>query len=418
MYKNRLLETAEVDPKTLKAHALNFREHPIEQRAALTAGLNELGYVQRITVSKRTNTVLDGHARLEDALETGQPLIPIQYVDLDENEERMALASLDKIASMAYVNDKVLAELLAQTEAQTEDFELFLRQIQDETPSIGDIIKDASEPEPSDKEVAQQEWQVKEGDVWLVKSAKGGTHRLICGSCTDEKTVKRLFKGQKKASLLLTDPPYGVSYVSTKDGMARGGFANIGERFDEIENDTLSVEDLEKLLTGALKACLPFTTKPAIYMFGPQLGNIIAFFKAYENVGALVHRQIIWAKEHFVITRSGMYHWKHEVCLFGWVKGDMPEWYGEKNQHTIWESPHGNRGDHPTAKPLGVWLPPILNHTLPGQIVLEPFGGSGSLLEACEEAGRLCYYIELDPAYVAVALARAAALGLSPVKEG
>jgi hypothetical protein len=124
----------------------------------------------------------------------------------------------------------------------------------------------------------------------------------------------------------------------------------------------------------------------------------------------LIHRQIIWAKPVLLLGR-GDYHWKHELCFYGWVRGNRPPFYGPRNQTTVWEIAgvkQGERADmnHPTPKPVALWMQPIDNHTKPGEVMYEPFSGSGSQIIAAEQTGRRCYAMELSPNYVDVAVRR------------
>lgn len=134
----------------------------------------------------------------------------------------------------------------------------------------------------------------------------------------------------------------------------------------------------------------------------------------------LIHRQIIWVKPHMVLTRSGQYHWKHELCFYGWIRGTPCHWYGNKSQVSVWEIGESQRGrQHPTQKPVALFLPPIHNHTQPGDAVYEPFSGSGSQFIAAEQTDRRCIGIELEPRYVQVAIDRWEAFtGKKAVKVG
>lgn len=114
----------------------------------------------------------------------------------------------------------------------------------------------------------------------------------------------------------------------------------------------------------------------------------------------LIHRQIVWVKPGFVLTRSGMYHWKHELCFYGWRKGHQPPWYGDKSQVSVWEIGRDNdHGQHVTQKPIELFARPILNHSRMGEVVYEPFTGSGSQFIAAEQTKRCCYGLEIEPAY-------------------
>jgi len=259
-------------------------------------------------------------------------------------------------------------------------------------------------------------WQVQRGDVWEIpsKTAKG-CHRIMCGDSTDADDVALLMNGEK-AHLFATDPPYGVDYVKTKAGIPDSGYASLAEDYDNIEADHFQDEELQAFLESAFTVWKAYLDHAGWYLWHAHLTQ--GFFAAAAAAAAadvLLHRQIIWVKSGFNLTRSGMYHWAHEPCFFGWQRGLQPEWYGEKNQRSVWEiARHEGKGLHPTQKPPELWHAPILNHTLPSEICAEPFAGSGSQFIAAEQLGRLCYGMEISPEYCAVILQRASDMGLTP----
>jgi DNA modification methylase len=134
-------------------------------------------------------------------------------------------------------------------------------------------------------------------------------------------------------------------------------------------------------------------------------GTFFAAAAAAAAADILIHRQIIWQKPSMVFGR-GDYHWQHELCFYGWVRGNRPPFYGPRNQTTLWAIGRETSKDHPTAKPVDLWRPPIENHTKAGEIMYEPFSGSGSQIIAAEQTGRRCYAMELSPQYVDVAVRR------------
>jgi DNA modification methylase len=129
------------------------------------------------------------------------------------------------------------------------------------------------------------------------------------------------------------------------------------------------------------------------------------FAAAAAAADILIHRQIIWQKPSLVFGR-GDYHWQHELCFYGWRRGNRPPFYGPRNQTTLWAVGRETSKDHPTAKPVDLWKPPIENHTKIGEVIYEPFSGSGSQIIAAEQTARRCYAMELSPQYVDVAVRR------------
>jgi site-specific DNA-methyltransferase (adenine-specific) len=215
----------------------------------------------------------------------------------------------------------------------------------------------------------------------------------MCGDATNKQDAEALMNGQK-ASVYLTDPPYGVSYSELRDT-------------EPIENDDLSNAELQQFLEKAFHAISPHLKDDcAWYLWHAQKtqGYFTAAAAAASSV--IYHRQIVWVKPSLIMGR-GLYHWRHELCLMGWKEGHKPPFLGSRSQTTVWESPspHGE-SIHPTQKPLLVLVPAIINHTEPSEVVVDNFGGSGSTLIACEQTGRICYMMEIDPRYCQVIVDR------------
>jgi DNA modification methylase len=237
-----------------------------------------------------------------------------------------------------------------------------------------------------------------------------GEHRLLCGDSTKAEDVARLMEGEK-AVLMNTDPPYGVDYTATKAGMPVSGLGDAQARWGDIENDDLTDgAKLQTFLESAIRAAVPHLASGcAFYLWHPMLtqGTFFAAAAAAAAADILIHRQIIWVKPGFVLTRSGMYHWKHELCFYGWVRSHPPPWYGEKNQTSVWEVGRDDgKSVHPTQKPVALFETPMLNHSRKGEAVYEPFCGSGSQIIAGERLGRRVRAMELSPRWVDAAVAR------------
>lgn len=399
--------------------------------ALLVWGTNEDGKLQ--------NLIINGEHRWSAAREIGMVDGPVVVMDGISREEAVQWTiRLDK-ARGRFNPDKLNLTLRNELDFRNRDdrFALQLgfsaaeaRDLRVQIPALGGrgplmtpdegraqrdgAIADADEgPEVNPTNELRRKWGTKLGQLWLIPSAKGtGTHRILCGDSTKPKDVARLM-GQRRAALLQTDAPYGVSLVKTKAGMP--GLGNLDERFGDIENDDLEGPELQAFLEKAIRAALPSLTETAAYYFWHAHLTQGFFFAAAAAADILLHRQIIWKKPAFILTRSGMYHWKHEPCFFGWRRGNKPPWYGDKAQSTVWEiGRDDDRGMHPTQKPIALWLPALLNHTKEGEVAYEPFSGSGGQVLACEQIGRVCCAMELAPKYVAVALERASLRGLKP----
>ncbi|MDD4019826.1 MAG: site-specific DNA-methyltransferase, partial [Kiritimatiellae bacterium] len=227
----------------------------------------------------------------------------------------------------------------------------------------------------------------KPGDLWLL-----GTHRLVCGDSTKPEPFALLMDG-KQANLVVTDPPYNVNYEGTAG---------------KIKNDNMADDKFYQFLLDAFRLTEKAMARDAsIYVFHADTEGL-NFRKAFSDAGFYLSGTCIWKKQSLVLGRSP-YQWCHEPILYGWKKAGKHVWYSDRKQTTIWEfdKPKKN-GEHPTMKPVQLIAYPVLNSSMTGSIVLDPFGGSGSTLIACEQTERICYMVELDEKYCDVIVNRTA----------
>lgn len=225
------------------------------------------------------------------------------------------------------------------------------------------------------------------GDVWIL-----GPHRLVCGDATDPADVAAALNGTVP-HLMVTDPPYGVSYDPAwrAEKLPKGGARALGV----VANDDCA---------DWRAAWMLFPGDVAYVWHGSLNGSVVQ--DSLRAAGFLARSQIIWDKGRLIISR-GHYHWRHEPCWYAVRKGRTARWAGDRRQMTVWLIPHRrSETGHGTQKPLEAMRRPILNHTVPGDRVYDPFVGSGTTIMAAEDTGRICHAIELDPAYVDVAVKR------------
>jgi DNA modification methylase len=195
----------------------------------------------------------------------------------------------------------------------------------------------------------------------------------------------------KKANLVVTDPPYNVAY----EGAA-----------GKIQNDNMEKKKFYEFLLKFYKCTFESMADGApIYVFHADR-ETVNFRTAFKDAGFYLSGVCIWAKQSLVLGRSP-YQWKHEPILFGWSKDGKHNWYGDRKQSTIWNFDRPSKNDlHPTMKPVALCAYPITNSSMSNCIVLDPFGGSGSTLIACEQTNRICFTIELDEKYTDVIVKR------------
>lgn len=367
----------------------------------LKRSLEEFGYVEPVIWNKTTSHVVGGHQRLKVLLDMGITEVECVVVEMDADKEKALNVALNKISG-DWDKDK-LALLIA--DLQGADFDVSLTGF--DPGEIDDLfknsLKDGIHDDDFDVDAELQNPAVaKLGDVWLL-----GRHRLVCGDSTKADTFAALMDG-KLANLVVTDPPYNVNYEGTAG---------------KIKNDNMGNEAFYDFLLAAFTNTEAAMAQDAsIYVFHADTEGL-NFRKAFSDAGFQLSGCCIWKKPSLVLGRSP-YQWQHEPVLFGWKKKGKHNWYADRKQTTIWEfeKPKKN-ADHPTMKPIALLAYPIMNSSLTNCIVLDPFGGSGSTLIACEQSDRICFTIELDEKYCDVIVKRyieqvGAAAGVSVIRNG
>jgi DNA modification methylase len=391
------LDISEMEPFQGKFKSLSKQNY---QRLRNTL-LNE-GIAAAITIWKHRakNFMLDGHQRREaltrmraEGIEI--PPIPVNFTECenetDARRKVLALASTYGEVSAEYLQEfsklaaMDLSDLKDSFNFPDLDLDGLIRSVGASAMSTG---------RQDDSFVAKPKNSItKIGDIWKLEG-----HRLLCGDSTKESEVKKVMNG-KKALVMNTDPPYGINHVanSKTKGQSQG--------FENITGDELDGKELQKFLEDTIRAAVPhLVDNAAFYLWHPMLTQG-TFFAAAAAADILIHRQIIWAKPSLVFGR-GDYHWQHELCFYGWRTGQRPPFLGPRNQTTLWQAGRENDKVHPTQKPVKLFEIPIMNHTKKGEIIYEPFAGSGSQFIAAERTERLCFGIELDPGYCDVVVNR------------
>jgi DNA modification methylase len=400
-WANRIVGHGEEPPEALLPNPANWRQHGAAQCQALSDVLGEVGLVQSVIVNRTSGHLVDGHLRVELACAQGQPTIPVVYVELSEEEERVILAALDPIAAMATVDRERLSELLAgiENEDLAELVEAIARENRIALDFGGNGLVD-----PDEVPEVPEERRSKTGDLYLL-----GDHRLLCGDSTRPDDVKRLMAGQR-ASLMATDPPYLVNYQGGEHPATEANGGKRGEETSKHWDSYIDHEHSVAFYVDFLKAALEhaLTDDAAVYQcYGVMRSEVI--WAAWREVGLLAHQVLIWKKTRSVLTYS-WYMWDYEPLLVGWREGHQPKLKPPADSRAVWEIEskiEDNPGSiHPTMKPVELIRRPILYHTHPGGLIYEPFSGSGTALIAAEDSGRVCYALEQSPAFVDVSVQR------------
>jgi DNA modification methylase len=372
-------------------YARNARTHSPEQVAQIAASIAEFGWTNPILVGA-DGVVIAGHARLLAARKLGISDVPVIVLDhLSDSQRRALIIADNRLALNAGWDEEMLRveiEALREDEFNldllgfgVEEMDALL--VEAEAEVTGNTDDDAV-PETPETAVTVA------GDVWLL-----GDHRLLCGDATQIDAVEKVLAGGL-ADMVFTDPPYNVNYGATMKDKLRGkkrkiANDNLGDGFEQFLRDTCT-----NILT---------VTKGAVYICMSS-SELHTLQKAFREAGGHWSTFVIWAKNTFTMGRSD-YQRQYEPILYGWKEGSDHFWCGARDQGDVWfvKKPVSN-DPHPTMKPVELVERAIRNSSKSRDTVLDPFGGSGSTLIACEKAGRQARLIELEPKYCDVIVRR------------
>lgn len=419
-----------VQVASLQPYERNARTHSATQVEQIARSITEFGFTNPLLVDEQSR-IIAGHGRLMAAQSLGLEDVPcIVLTGLTDAQRRALILADNKLALNAGWDPALLSAELQ--ELKLEGFDLSLTGFSvEEIDDLTQVI--ASENDPDDAPDLPDEPTTKPGDVWLL-----GPHRLVCGDSTSVDVMTRLM-GNAQADAVVcaeatwTDPPYNVGY-ETKAG--------------KISNDDMAEGEFLDFLSSAF-ASVWTAMKPGapIYVAHADGEPGLSFRAAFKAAGFKLSGCIIWRKDRFTLSRSD-YQWQHEPILYGWKPGSRHRWYGGRKQTTVWEfgekspfvqledgrwqltignqvmvvegtaqvselipsvidEPKPKRNDaHPTMKPVAL-IERMLKHSArPRDIVLDPFGGSGSTMIAAERLGMVARLAELDPRYCDVIVAR------------
>jgi len=370
----------------------------------MCSSIREFGF--KIPVLARSDgEVVDGHLRLKAARKLGITDVPVILCDEWSPAQVKAFRLMvNRSVTWAAWDEDLLA--LELQDLQASDFDLDLTGFDpgeiDGLLALEDDERENATPPLPESPVSRA------GDLWLL-----GPHRVLCGDATSADDVARLL-GERKPRLMVTDPPYGIELDS--EWRDRAGLNGCGPAEPSY---------MKKRTTGHTETSISGDTRADwsdAYALVPSLEVAYVWHAStftrevldgLLRIGFLHHQQIIWNKGRTVLTRTH-YWFQHEPCWY--VRKKNAPWFGKAGQNsTIWDSPSPKfimggseeaKFDHPTQKPVELMRRPILNHTKRGELVYEPFLGSGTTLAAAEVSQRVCYGIELDPKYVDVIVQR------------
>lgn len=367
-------------------YANNARTHSKEQINKLRSIYRGIGYGDPVEVDENF-TILSGHGRVEAAKAEGMTELPyVMLTGMTEAEKKAYIIAVNRSALDAGWDEELLAVELEALQEMSFDLSL-TGMSEDEIADYFGTEDNESKDDDFDLSAALEKAAfVEPGDLWTV-----GRHRLLCGDATRPEDVQRLMEG-KRANLIVTDPPYGVSFKSSS-GLT-------------IKNDSIKNEEFYAFLLSAFKNMADVLEKGgAAYVFHADTEGL-NFRRAFTDAGFHLAGCCIWVKDSLVLGHAD-YQWQHEPILYGYLPNGKHKFYGDRKQTTIWNYAKPKRNEnHPTSKPLDLLCYPITNSSQENSIVIDTFGGSGSTMMACEQTGRTCYMSELDPKYASVILRR------------
>ena len=367
-------------------YARNARTHNEEQVAQIAASIREWGWTNPVLVAE-DGTIIAGHGRVLAARKLRIADVPVMIASGWTDAQKRAYAIADnKLTLNGGWDQELLGLELGELELLGFDLDLIGFSENERAALAAQFTEGLTDPD--EVPALPSEAVARAGDVWVL-----GPHRLLCGDSTSPDNVKKLLAGVKP-HLMITDPPYGVNYDPA--WRKRAGVNLNTRKLGKVANDDRADwRDAWMLFPGSVAY---------VWHAGRHTSEVQ---QSLEASGFDMRAQIIWAKDRFALSR-GHYHWQHEPCWYA-VRGvAAANWSGDRKQSTLWninareDDGHG----HGTQKPVECMRRPIENNSSPGQAVYEPFSGSGTTIIAAEMTGRSCFAIEIDPAYVDVAVAR------------
>ena len=390
---NRFLEIKHVNVKDIKPYPQNAKKHDERQIENVALSIQKYGWKQPLVIDK-DGTVVIGHCRLLAAEKLGLEEVPVIVADDLTEEEIRQLRIVDNKSNESEWDYEMLQAEFEEVDLEGFDFDFPVF----EYDNIGGVTEDEDfEPEPPEKPKA------KPGTVYVL-----GEHRVMCGDSTKAEDFARLMDGDL-ADMVFTDPPYNVAIGDRNKVLNEN--AGGDRKAENIEGDAgMTDEEIGETLWKPAFKNLADNSKDscAIYVTMPQGGtHMMMMMMMMARASWQVKHELIWIKNAPTFSMGRLdYDYQHEPIMYGWKKSH--NFYGNGDQNrSIWHYDKPRKADlHPTMKPVPLIVNAIKNSSKPGDIIADAFGGSGSVLIACEETGRKCRMMECDPKYVDVIIKR------------
>lgn len=395
-FKDRVKKLVRRKASSIQPHPANWRRHPESQRDVLSDLLEEIGFAGVVLTRELPSgklQAIDGHLRRDLA---GDADVPCIVTDLSAGEAKKLLATFDTVGAMAETDVAAFESLRDSLSWDSPALSTFLGELDFALPDAPSARESPTGTAPDDIPESDGPVISRAGDTWLL-----GVHRLHCGDATAAKAVE-LACGKLTPSLMVTDPPYGVDYdPAWRNRAAERGTIGFGERaIGTVKND------------GQASWLAAWQLFPGDVAYVWHDGLIPAVLADLIAAGFEPRSQIIWRKARFAISR-GHYHWQHESCAYAVREGKAASWCGDRSQTTVWdvelETASGGldeRTNHGTQKPVECMARPMRHHGKAGDVVYDPFAGSGACFIAAERESRRCVGVDIDPVYCDLAVER------------
>lgn len=359
---------------------------------AVARSIQEFGFNSPILTTP-DGVIIAGHTRWKASRKLGLETVPvIRLSHLDETRMLAFMVADNQTATIADWDEELLAQIISELNLEA-DFDLGSLGFDDsELTKLLDTSVDDEDNREDDAPALPEVPVSKPGDLYLL-----GDHRLYCGDATDPNSYLALLEGEK-IDCLITDPPYGVSYMSRgKKREEWGGILN-----DDLAPDALETF-LRRVFTNIAGCCRPGATAYVCHALG-LAGVRPAFERAFLASGFSLSATLIWVKQCPTMG-WGDYRHQAEPLLYGWI-GEGHRKIKDRTQSTVWQIDREVSLTHPTQKPVSLYSRALRNSTIRGERCLDVFVGSGTAIIACEQLGRRCYAMELEPKYVDVSVQR------------
>ena len=359
---------------SVELHPRNPRQGDV---AAVAASLERFGQQKPVVVQASSGYVVAGNHVVRAARSLGWAEVAASTVELDDASAVAYMLADNRTSDLGGYDDALLAAILAEQQAEDN-----LAATGYDADAVAALLAAAGLADERDPDAVpdlppEAEVYVRPGELWAL-----GRHRLLCGDATDPDAVARLLDG-RPVDLVWTDPPYSLAYA----GKTRRALT--------IVNDDLGPDGTRALVASALRLA-PLRPGGAFYLAAPTR----------PDLHAPAHQTLVWVKDRFVLGHAD-YHSRHEAILYGWRDGAAHRFSGGRTQDTVWEIPRPARSEaHPTMKPVELVERSVRNSSRPGELVYDPFAGSGSTLIAAERSDRVARTMELDKRYAQVIIER------------